>query len=122
MKDFKAKKFKKYKLFFIPIFFLVVFGVGYLVMFLWNAILPDVTRVQPITYWQAMGILLLSKILFGGFKGCGPKHHNRECRQHRGMHKLKHKWGKLNDQQKEKIEKKWFGSADDINEESNQNP
>lgn len=36
-------------------------------MWLWNAILPDVIFVNAVTYWQAMGILVLSKILFGGF-------------------------------------------------------
>ena len=40
-------------------------------MWLWNAILPDVIYVKTITYWQAMGILVLSKILFGGFSKCG---------------------------------------------------
>lgn len=42
---------------------------GYLVMWLWNAILPDVLGVRSINYWQAIGILALSRILFGGFGG-----------------------------------------------------
>jgi hypothetical protein len=37
------------------------------VMSLWNAILPNVIHVSTITFPQALGILLLSKILFGGF-------------------------------------------------------
>ena len=43
----------------------VVFGA--IVMGLWNAILPDVIGVKAITFLQALGILLLSKILFGSF-------------------------------------------------------
>lgn len=39
-------------------------------MWLWNSILPDIVGIKTITYWQAMGILVLSKILFGGFHGC----------------------------------------------------
>ena len=59
---FKSKR----KLFFIvPI--LILFGLSAIVMWLWNAILPNVVNVSSITYWQAMGILVLSKILFGGF-------------------------------------------------------
>jgi hypothetical protein len=42
---------------------------GAVVMGLWNAILPAVLGVKAITFMQALGILLLSKILFGGFKG-----------------------------------------------------
>jgi len=40
-----------------------------IVMLLWNSILPVVLHVSAITLWQAAGILLLSKILFGGFRG-----------------------------------------------------
>ena len=36
------------------------------VMYLWNAILPDAIGVKPLTFWKAAGLLLLTKILFGG--------------------------------------------------------
>lgn len=42
-----------------------------LVMLLWNGILPSVLHVGAITFWQATGIILLAKILFGGRKGKG---------------------------------------------------
>lgn len=45
-----------------------VFGITYVVMALWNAILPDLIHVGHLGYWQAMGLLVLCKILFGGFK------------------------------------------------------
>jgi len=50
------------------------------VMGLWNAILPEVTGATTITFWQAAGILILAKILFGGWWGgrCG----GRRWRQH----------------------------------------
>lgn len=52
-----------------------------LVMLLWNGILPAVLHVSAITLWQAAGILLLSKILFGGFRGRrGMWHKAREKR------------------------------------------
>lgn len=51
---------------------LVVAGiaaVGGVVMLLWNWLLPELfPGVRPIGYWQALGVLLLSKILFG-FRG-----------------------------------------------------
>lgn len=43
----------------------------FVVMSLWNWILPSVTGWHAITFWQALGILVLSKILFGGFRGPG---------------------------------------------------
>ena len=39
---------------------------GLLVMSLWNALLPAILGVKAIGFWQALGILLLSRILFGG--------------------------------------------------------
>ncbi len=45
-------------------------ALGGLVMFLWNWLLPGLfPGVQPVGYLQALGILVLSKILFGGFRG-----------------------------------------------------
>jgi hypothetical protein len=51
---------------------LVVVGVaarGWVVMSLWNWLLPELFGIREIGYLQAMGVLLLSKILFGGFRG-----------------------------------------------------
>ena len=39
--------------------------ISYIVMLLWNNILPNTLSVNPITFWQAMGIFVLCKILFG---------------------------------------------------------
>jgi hypothetical protein len=47
---------------------------GFVVMRLWNWLLPSLFAFHPITFWQAVGILILSKILFGGFRG-GPGRH-----------------------------------------------
>jgi hypothetical protein len=43
--------------------------VSYVVMQLWNALLPAILHVAAITFWQAMGIFILCKILFGFSKG-----------------------------------------------------
>ena len=45
----------------------VVFvALGLLVMSLWNALLPAILGVKSIGIWQALGVLVLSRILFGG--------------------------------------------------------
>ena len=44
-------------------------AISFIVMSLWNALLPDILHVTTITFWQAMGIFVLCKILFGFGKG-----------------------------------------------------
>jgi len=44
-----------------------VFLGGFLVMQLWNWLLPRVFGWHAITFWQALGMLALCRILFGGF-------------------------------------------------------
>jgi hypothetical protein len=44
---------------------------GYVVMLLWNAVLPVVTGLHVINFVQALGLLVLSRILFGGLRGWG---------------------------------------------------
>src|ERR1041384_652955 len=57
---------------------------SYLVMSLWNWLVPDLFHGPIITWGQAIGLLILSKLLFGGFKkggwcgGRGGWHHRRE--------------------------------------------
>lgn len=44
---------------------------GGLVMKLWNWLLPALFGWRQITFWQALGLLALCRILFGGFGGRG---------------------------------------------------
>jgi hypothetical protein len=37
-----------------------------LVRLIWNAVIPDVFGLPEITFWQAFGLILLAKLLFGG--------------------------------------------------------
>jgi len=51
----------------------IVIG-GAIVMTLWNWLLPPLFGWRTISVWQAIGLLALGRILFGGFggRGCGP--------------------------------------------------
>ena len=42
---------------------------GEIVRLLWNWLLPPLFGWRQITFWQALGLLALCRILFGGF-GC----------------------------------------------------
>lgn len=39
--------------------------VSLVVMLLWNNLLPEIIQVKAINFWQAAGILILCKLLFG---------------------------------------------------------
>ena len=40
---------------------------GEIVKLLWNALLPELFGWPQVTFWQALGLLVLCRILFGGF-------------------------------------------------------
>ncbi len=44
---------------------------GEVVLQLWNWLLPTLFGWREITFWQALGMLALCRILFGGFAGHG---------------------------------------------------
>jgi hypothetical protein len=44
-------------------------------MLLWNWLMPTLFGLTTITFWQAAGIVLLARLIFGGFKH-GPNHSN----------------------------------------------
>jgi hypothetical protein len=62
---------------------------------LWNGVLTDVLGVKAVTYWQALGLLVLAKILFGGFPCRGGGGHSW-----RGRMMAKH-WESLSPEQRE---------------------
>ncbi len=47
---------------------------GWFVEILWNRLMPDLFNLKEISYWQAVGIVLLAKLIFGRF---GRHHHPR---------------------------------------------
>lgn len=73
---------------------------GFILMWLWNWLMPDIFGLPTISFWQAWGLVLLSHILFKTF----PHHdHGREyCRDHLD----EEDW-------KAKFHKKFFSKDDD---------
>ena len=53
------------------VFALFVFLGGEIVRQLWNWLLPPLFDFPTITFWQALGLLLLCRILFGSFGSSG---------------------------------------------------
>ncbi|MEM8927753.1 MAG: hypothetical protein AAGC45_06085 [Bacteroidota bacterium] len=84
MKDrVKGYVTKGVKILFFALFIItILFLVGYAVMLLWNWLMPELFGLSTISYWQAFGILILAKIIFGFGGGNGPgKSHKK--RRHR---------------------------------------
>ena len=69
---------------------------GFIVMSLWNWLTPALFGWHPISFWQALGLFLLSKIFFGGFRG-GWGHHRR---WRRGM---RERWEQMTPEQREQM-------------------
>jgi hypothetical protein len=69
---------------------------GFVVMALWNRLMPVVFGLHVISFWQALGLLVLSKILFGGFRG----------RPGFGMHwrqRMMERWEQMTPEEREKF-------------------
>jgi len=56
--------------------FALVFG--WLVMILWNWLMPTIFHLGEIAYWQAFGLVVLAKLLFGGMHGPRGRGHGRD--------------------------------------------
>lgn len=84
---FKGRKGKFLFLFFFPLLWLLL---GAIVMWLWNAILPSLLHTASISYWQSVGLLLLCRILFGGFHFRKPGDRSKW-----GDNQWANKWGNM---------------------------
>jgi hypothetical protein len=68
---------------------------GFIVQHLWNSLIPAIIGWRAITFWQAVGLLLLSKILFGGgFRGRGNM---------RWRGRIGERWEKMSPEEREKF-------------------
>jgi len=79
------------------LFFIVALAaLGGIVMLLWNAVVPGLFGIAlPIDYLHAVGLLVLSRILFGGFRGHGG------WRGHR--HEQWKKWQAMTPEEREQL-------------------
>jgi len=81
-----------------PAIVLFVWLFGELVMHLWNWLLPSLFGFRTITFWQTLGVLLLSRILFGSWAGGGGG--NRRSRR-------RDKWEKMTPEERERLGQSW---------------
>jgi hypothetical protein len=78
-----------------------------LLMSIWNAVIPDIFHGAPIiTFWQALGLLVLSRILFGGRWGKPgwARHHHGDGPPWKGHWRqhLHNKWTNMTPEERDK--------------------
>ena len=85
---------------FAPLILVAIVAFSYLTMLLWNMLLPVILHLPVITFWQAAGLLVLSRLLFGGFG-----HHGRGHYQQWGNH-FREKWETMTAEEREEFLKR----------------
>ncbi len=81
---------------------LFIFIGGEIVLHLWNWLLPPLFGWRQITFWQALGLLVLCRILFGGVSGRGMHRSNYRRR-------MAERWEHMTPEEREKFRQSWRG-------------
>jgi hypothetical protein len=90
--------------------FAFIVGLSFAVMAIWNNVLVPVLHVIVIGFRQALGIIGLANILFGGFPGGrfgGRRPWNRHIENN-----LKEKWMHMSPEERERFKERWKGRCD----------
>jgi len=92
----------KKKLYIISHLFLglaMMAGMGGIIVLLWNALIPSIFGLSAINFWQAVGLFILCRILFGSFDSRWLFTWNN------GYHKnpIREKWERMSNEEREKF-------------------
>jgi hypothetical protein len=101
----KTRKIVKIVVLFVIFAPLIVFVFGEIVLHLWNWLMPALFHLPTITYWQGLGLLVLSWLFFGGLRGSGPRSgYRRHWRRRMQDH-----WEHMSPEEREKF-REWLQS------------
>src|SRR5215510_1854082 len=89
---------------------LFIFIGGEIVMHLWNWLLPGLFGWKQITFWQALALLVLCRILFGGFHGhaAGRTNWRRRMRE-RMEQRMVERWEQMTPEERERMRQRMTG-------------
>lgn len=79
------------------LFVFLAFILGFFIMLLWNWLMPTLFSLPEITYWQAWGLFILSKLLFG--TGRHHKSHSNSSKHNEHRKRMKAKFKKWLDEE-----------------------
>jgi hypothetical protein len=76
---------------------------GFVVMSLWNWLVPVLFKGPALGYWQALGLLVLMRLLFGGLRphGRGPWGHS--------WHHQRARWEQMTPEERERFRQRFRG-------------
>ncbi len=99
----RLKKFHPLKILFFVLVAITIFTLlSWIVMALWNFVLVHAINVKSINFWQAAGLLILAKILFGFRFGRRPKNGRSRQRSY-----WKEKWMNMSEEERIAFKAKW---------------
>ena len=91
----------------LPIFLIVFAGLVWAVQSLWNGLMPAIFGLRTIGYWQALGLMVLCWILFGGLRGA-------RSSGGRWRHGMRERWERMTPGEREEFVKglgsQWRGA------------
>jgi hypothetical protein len=96
METSRKRRVMRLVAFVLPAFLIVFAGLIWVVSALWNELMPAIFGLRTITYWQALGLTVLSWILFRGFRGPSMRHG-------RWRHDLRERWGRMTPAEREEF-------------------
>lgn len=94
---------------------------GFIIMWLWNALMPEIFGLNVITYWQAVGLFILSKLILGGIGGGNKNSSKSDDKCKNGTKKKKDfsKWSHYDKFWEEEGNKAYSEYVDRLNDDTN---
>lgn len=79
-------------------------ALGFVVMLLWNALIPEIFKGPALTFWQAVGLLVLSHILL---RGWGRWRYRNGWHHDRWRKRFEEKLAAMTPEEREKFKEEW---------------
>src|SRR5579863_2418022 len=102
------------KLAFVAIAIIAVAALSAIVMALWNTLMPALFGLRALSFWQALGLLLLCRVLFGRFGRPGGPWGMRRHMMERGA--------QMTPQERERLRARWRSGGCSRNEAGEDTP
>ncbi|PRC93601.1 hypothetical protein [Solimicrobium silvestre] len=114
--NFKLRVLKK-----IVFVVFCIAALSWLVMVLWNWLIPSLfIGAREIDYARAIGLLILSRILFGGLRGHHGHHERHADHEHWHSRWHQHRWEKMTQEEREKFQNGILSARDKHKQENQQ--
>ena len=98
MPNDKRRRISFYK----PFFFVIAFGLlVWAVQYLWNWLIAPTFSVRTFGYFEAMGLFILCRLLFGSFRFGG------QMRSGSPPFRNKEKWMNMSDEERQQFKAEW---------------